>query len=109
MADTNYNKDECGQLIYANLGQDVSTATELTMVLEPEIGNKKEKTVSDGVSVGTSNLSINDETYLANEYIKYTIKEDDLDYAGLWRVKGKAKLSSTNMVIGDFNRFTVLP
>lgn len=108
MADTNYNKSEYGQMIYANLGQDISAASELTMLLEPKIGETQEKVISDGVAVGTANVDVNDETYLANEYISYTIKEDDLDYAGLWRNKGKAKLSSTNLVIGDYHNFTVL-
>lgn len=108
MADTNYNKNEFGQLIFSNLGQDVSTASELTMVLEPQVGSIKEKSISDGVSVGTSNVTVNDRTFLANEYLQYTIAEDDLDFAGLWRNKGKAKLSSTNLIIGDYHTFTVL-
>ena len=106
MAD--FNKGEYGDVIYANLGEDISTATELTMVLEPKIGNILEKAISDGVSVGTANIDVNDKTFLANEYIQYTIKEDDLDYAGLWRNKGKAKLSSTNLVVSDYTHFTVL-
>ncbi len=106
MAD--FNKGEYGDIIYANLGEDISSASELTMVLEPKIGNTLEKSTSDGVSVGTSNIDVNDETYLANEYIKYTIAEDDLSYAGLWRKRGKAKLSSTNSVVSDYVQFTVL-
>lgn len=106
MAD--FNRDEYGDIIYVNLGEDISTATELTMVLEPKIGTKKEKVISDGVSLGTANIDVNDETYLANEYMKYTIAADDLDYAGLWRKRGKAKLSSTNLVVSDYENFTVL-
>ncbi len=110
MADTNYNKDEFGQLIQANMGQDVSTATELKLILQSQVsvnGDKKEKAGADGVTVGTVNVVVNDETFLANEYLQYTLKEDDLDKAGLWRVKGEALLSSTNRVIGDFRRFSV--
>lgn len=103
-----FNKDEYGDIIYANLGEDISTAIELTMVLEPQIGEKQEKSISDGVSVGTVNVNVNSETFLANQYIQYTIKVDDLDFAGLWRNKGKAKLSATNLVVGDYSRFTVL-
>ena len=110
MADTNYNKDEFGQLIFADMGQDVSTATELKLILQPQVsvnGDKKEKAGTDGVTVGTVNVVVDDETFLANEYLQYTIKEDDFDKAGLWRVKGEALLSSTNRVIGDYRRFTV--
>ena len=104
---TDYNFEEYGQTLYANLGEDVSTATEYTMIIEPQIGEKLERTTSDGVALGTSNVTVNDQTYLANYYITYTIKQDDLDYAGLWRNKGKAQLSASARVIGDFQRFTV--
>jgi hypothetical protein len=77
-------------------------------VLEPKVGTKKEKVIADGVSLGTANIGVNDETYLANQYIKYTIAANDLDYAGLWRKKGKAKLSNTNLVVSDYENFTVM-
>ena len=103
-----FNKDEYGDIIYTNLGEDVSTATDLTMVLEPKIGLTLEKVTSDVVSVGTVNVDVDDETLIANQYLKYTIKADDLTFAGLWRKKGKAKLSNTNLVVSDFTLFTVL-
>jgi len=104
----NYNKLEYGQKIYADLGQDVSSATELNFILEPEIGDKLTKVISDGVAVGTVNINVDDKTYLANQYLEYTIKKDDLNYAGLWRAKGEAILSATNKVIGDYVNFTVM-
>lgn len=104
----NYNKDEYGKKIYVNFGEDISTATELTLILEPMIGDSKEKTTSDGVAVGTSNVDVDDQTYIANEYIEYTTADGDLDYAGQWRKKGKAQLSSTNLVVTDYEKFTVL-
>ncbi len=100
------NKNEYGQIIYVDLGEDISSATIITMILEPKIGEKLEKTA--GVSVGTVNVDVNDETYLANQYLQYTIEADDLTYAGLWRKKGKAKLSTTNEVISDYTTFTVM-
>jgi len=99
-----YNYLEYGQLIYVNFGEDISAATELTIILEPKVGTAIEETAT----LGTVNIDVNDETYLANEYVKYTIQENDLDYAGLWRKKGKAKLSTTNIVVSDFTTFTVM-
>lgn len=103
------NKDEYGQTIYVNLGQDVSTATALNFVLEPQIGDKLERSASDGVAVGTSNITVDDETYQANQYLEYTIKEGDMEYAGLWRIRGEATLSATKKVIGDYRIIRVLP
>jgi len=100
----NFNKNEFGQIIYVNLGEDVSTNTSLAMYLQPKLGTQKEVVPT----LGTANVDVDDETYLANEYLKYTIAEGDLDYSGLWRVKGKAILSSTNVVISDYKTFTVL-
>lgn len=104
---TNYNFEEYGQTLYANLDEDVSTATELTMIIEPQLGEPIEVNTSSGVALGTTNVTVNDQTYLANYYITYTIKDGDLDYAGLWRNQGKAQLSASTRVIGDFQRFTV--
>ena len=101
-----YNQLEYGQLIYVNFGEDISAATELTIILEPKVGDTIDTTT--GVTLGTANIDVNDETYLANQYIKYTIQENDLDYAGLWRKKGKAKISATNLIISDYTQFTVL-
>ena len=104
----NYNKDEFGQLIYADMGQDVSTASELKLILQAQVsvnGDKSE--IVTGVTVGAANVDVNDETFLANQYLQYTIKDGDLNKAGLWRVKGEALLSSTNRVIGDYRTFTV--
>lgn len=102
------NKDEFGQTLYINMGENVLAASEITMILEPKIGLSKEKVTSDGVTVGVTTINVHQETLLANEYLQYTIKEGDLDYAGLWRKRGKAKLTSTNIIISDYIRFTVL-
>lgn len=104
----NLNKNEYGQVVSVDFGEDVSTATAYKFILEPKLGTELEKLAVDGVVLGTINLDVGDETYLANEYINYTIKKDDLDYAGQWRMRGEATLSATNKVISDYIRFTVL-
>jgi hypothetical protein len=105
---TQLNKDEFGQTIYIDMGENVLAATELTIVIEPRLGTLKEKLNADGVTVGTTNITVDNVDLLANEYLQYTIKADDLDFAGLWRKKGKALLTATNIVISDYTRFTVL-
>ncbi len=104
-----YNKDEYGQLIYANMREDVSEATELKMFLQPKTsvdGEKKE--ITTGLTVGTTDITVDNNLYLANQYIIYTTIEGDLDKAGLWRVKGEATLSALRKVINDYKIFTVL-
>jgi len=115
-----FNKFEYGQVIRANLRQDVSTNTGLEMVIQPEVGSSKNAIHMDDkprgaviatnpdVTVGTVDVEVGDETYLANEYLEYTIKKVDLSKSGIWRVKGAADISPTNRAIGDYARFTVL-
>ena len=110
-----------GPVIRANLRQDVSTNTGLEMTIQPEVGasknalrvnnNKHRGAVvvnNPDVTVGTVDVVVGDETFLANEYLEYTIKADDLSKPGIWRVKGAADISATDRVIGDYVRFTVL-
>lgn len=103
----NLNKNEYGQKVYVNMGEDVSTATTITMILQPQIGEKLEKVAADGVAVGSTNITVDDENLIANEYLEYTIKEGDLSYSGMWRKKGEAQLTSTNKVISNYSKFEV--
>ena len=115
-----FNVFEFGQVIRANLRQDVSTNTGLEMIIQPEVGSSKNAVHMDNkprgaviatnpdVTVGTVDIEVGDETFLANEYLEYTIKADDLSKPGIWRVKGSADISATDRVIGDYVRFTVL-
>lgn len=102
------NKNEYGIDIYARLGEDVSTATDYTLILDPYIGDEQIKTVSDGVSLGTTSITVDDQTYIANQYISYTLKDGDLDQSGLWRLRGTATMSATKKLIGDYDIISVL-
>jgi len=102
------NNGEYGDVLYAKLGEDVSTATDYNMILEPYVGTKKTKTVANGVTLGTVNVTVDDEDYIANEYIKYTTIDGDIDQSGLWRIKGNAQMSSTRKLIGDYNHISVI-
>ena len=114
------NKWEFGQVIRANLGQDVSTNIGLRFILQPKAGTPENntktdnypssivRTQSDGVVVGTVDVVVGDETFSANEYLEYTTLVNDLSISGLWRVKGEADITSTNKVSGDYRNITVL-
>lgn len=118
---SSFNKYEYGQVIRANLKQDVSINTGLEIIIQPELGSSKnaKRNLDDkprgaviannpDVTVGAIDVVVGDETYLANEYLEYTIKTNDLSKPGIWRVKGSADISPTNRVVGDYSRFTVL-
>ncbi len=102
------NYGEYGEVLRARVGVDASTNIGLTFILEPEIGDKITRTESDGVAVGTVDVTVGDETYNANEYLEYTTVSGDLEYIGRWRKQAKAKLSSTVERVGNSERFTVL-
>ena len=104
---TRLNKGEYGQLVYANLGEDVSSGTDLKIVLEPQVGKVLNRLAGDGVAVGTVNVTVGDVIFLANQYLQYTILSGDLNYVGNWRLKGEVNLSSTNKVVSDYRQFEV--
>ena len=104
----NLNKGEYGQKVYVNMGEDVSSASSFTFILEPQSGAKLERVAANGVAVGTSNIAYEDTTLIANEYLEYTILEGDLTYVGTWRLKGECVLTSTNKVISDYTTIEVL-
>lgn len=102
------NNGEYGQTIRVNMEQDVSTNSSLTILLQPKIGDLKTFTDADGVSVGSSAVEVDNETFKANEYLEYTLQDGDIDKAGQWRMRGEVQLSASNLLIGDFVKFTVL-
>lgn len=102
----NINSFEYGQTVRVNFGQDISAATSFNFILEPRIGDKKEKSTA---IAGTVNVVVGDESYLADQYIEYTLASGDIDQDGLWRIKGEATMSATSKVISDYKMFSVLP
>ena len=102
------NQNEYGQVLRVDLGEDISSATDLSFTLQPKFGDSIEKTDLTGVTVGTSNVEVGDSTYLANQYLEYTIEPTNLDFTGQFRMKGTATLSATNKVVSDFQYITVL-
>jgi hypothetical protein len=115
-----FNAYEYGQVIRANMKQDVSAFTVFEIVIQPEQGSSKNASqlpnrpkgaiIASGadVTVGTVDVTIGDVLYAANEYLQYTTKQNDLSHPGTWRVRGTVVKSAANKLLGDFLRFTVL-
>jgi hypothetical protein len=115
-----FNAYEYGQVIRANMKQDVSAFTVFEIVIQPEQGSSKNASqlpnrpkgaiIASGadVTVGTVDVTIGDVLYAANEYLEYTTKQNDLSHPGTWRVRGTVVKSAANKLLGDFLRFTVL-
>ena len=101
----NLNKNEVGQPIRINLGEDITLSTP-TLILLPEIGNRKD--ITDGVTIPNTDVTVGDETLLAGEYIEYFTKDGDLDYTGRWKFKAKLDFSCTDIRQTDFQKFRVL-
>lgn len=101
-----FNEKEYGSVLRVNLGEDISAGTSLTIDLERWRGDKKEFTTN--IAVGTSNTVVDDQTFLANQFLEYTLQEDDLDKAGQWRVRGSAIVSG-ELIKSDYTKMTVLP
>jgi len=53
-------------------------------------------------------VTVGNETLLANEYVEYFTKLEDLDYVGRWRFKTKLDFSSTDIRQTDYQKFRVL-
>lgn len=103
---TTFNEDEYGSNLYVDLGQDISTGTGLTIYLQPQRGEEKKFTTN--IVVGTSNITVDDSGYLANQYLTYTIQDGDLDQPGQWRVRGEALVSGV-LIKSDYRKITILP
>jgi len=103
------NKGEFGQVLRADMGEDVSTNIGLEFVIQPEAGDGILVTDQTGVTVGTTDVAEGDFTYQANQYLQYTTKENDIKQSGRYRKKGIAKISINQTKVGNFERFTVLP
>lgn len=102
---TDINKGETGQVLIVNLGEDISTASETLIIAQPEFGTTKEFIAT----VPNVAIVVNGETLNANEYAEYTTaSEEDLDYAGRWRMKLKATFGPTDVRQTNFVKFRVL-
>ena len=77
------NIGEIGTPLRINVNEDISAATSVLIIAQPEVGTKKE--------------------FVA------TVPAEDLDYVGRWRMKLKPTISSTDIPQTDYVKFRVLP
>ena len=102
---SNPNKGEIGVIIRVDAGEDISSATKVLILAQPELGIIKEFVAT----VPSSDVTVDGITFTANEYAEFTTtSEDDLDYVGRWRNKIKATFSSTDIRQTNYVKFRVL-
>ena len=101
----NPNLNEVGVTIRVNVGSDISASVP-TLMMQPEIGLIK--VITTGVTIPNSTVTVDNETFTANEYIEYSTIDGDLDYVGRWRKKAKLDFSSTDIQQTDYEKFRVL-
>jgi hypothetical protein len=103
---SDYNKGEIGSIIRVNAGQDISSATSVLIMLEPEVGTIKEFVAT----VPAVQVTVDNVVYPANQYAEYTtILATDLDYSGKWRKKAAITFSSALVTQTNYVKFRVLP
>lgn len=114
------NAYEYGRVLRANMKQDISASTVFEMVIQPEKGKSRNAhklsnrlngaviATNPDVTLGTVDVTVGDVVFLANQYLEYTTKPDDISKSGYWRARGTVAVSATNKLLGDFVRFSVL-
>ena len=103
MAKMSLIKDSYGDILYVDMGEDVSTNTSLNMVIQPQFGEKLERTPT----VGSSTITVNDEVYTANEYLQYTTVEGDISKKGKYRLQGIVQISATSKALSNYKTIEV--
>ncbi len=105
---TTFNKGEYGSKLYVNMQQAITTGTSYTVIIEPQFGDLK--TFTSNITTSGINIVVDDQTYLGDAYLAYTLQDGDLDQEGSWRYRGTTTFSGTNILIkSDYKKFTVLP
>jgi len=98
------NKNEYGTSLYTDMKEDISAGTAFSFIIQPKVGDSKEMVGT----IGTVDITVDDQDYTANQYLTYELLDGDLDQSGLWRIKGEATMTATKVIYGDFAHITVL-
>jgi hypothetical protein len=86
-----FNKESYGDVLYVNFNEDVSSATAFTIKLNPQSGDELTKTGT----LGTSDVWVEDQKFLANQYATYTTTDGVFDnWQGKWQYKGIATIAA---------------
>jgi len=111
-----FNRQAFGQTVYVNFNQDISTATQFEMELQPQFTGQNFENDQDERRarlivtpiLGTVDVKVDDQLFLANEYVEYVTKENDFRDDGRWRKKAKAVLVSETIVT-NYTFFRIMP
>ena len=100
------NVSAYGQKLRTNFGVDISSASVLTVALQPQ--TTETDSLAKTPTLGTTDTVVGDETYLANQFTEYTVVDGDFDdYIGLWRMKSTALISSV-LTVTNYEYFRVM-
>lgn len=106
------NVNEYGNKIRLNVSEDISNNINQLILYSPSPTYSKNIITSEsGLNVPDQPVDVGGETYNANEYAEYTLKDGDITLAGEWRVR---LISTTNdetkrIITDKFSYFTVDP
>ena len=98
-----YNIDASGQKLRVNFDEDISSATDLTMSMQPERG----AVITVTPTLGTADVEVGDETFLANQYVEYAVIADQFTYIGRYLLKAAVTLSGV-VIVPNAELFRVL-
>lgn len=104
---------EIGKLIVINAGFDLSSNSELRVVLTKPDLTEVTKLKADGVTAPAVPINVTIDgvavTFDANEYWQYPTESGVIDASGSWKVHGEYVDVTPKDLCGDSTTFTVLP
>lgn len=99
---------EYGMIFRILLDMDVSDYTTLKIVFtKPSGSTVTVDSDSNGVTVGTVDVTTDIGTFTANEYIVYTVEQSVIDEAGTWTMRAIYEASKVRRITKDIT-FTVV-
>jgi hypothetical protein len=105
---SNTNVGEYGQTLRFNVLYDISAAV-ITLSFYPPNSDGVDKTVTEGVVVPNTPITVDGVTLNANEYAEYIIEQGLLSKTGKWRVRLTATFSNPDKNFKtDFKTLEVL-
>lgn len=106
------NVNEYGNYLRFNVGEDISTNTNVLKLVSPSPVVKTMLIGSaEGLELGTVDIDIGDGViFLANQYVQYKIKKDDIFLAETWTVSLTSEASDESFCkVADEKTFVVSP
>jgi len=75
-------KNEKGKIVVLNCKFDLTGQTAMSLTITRPDGTNFNRTQATGLSVGPIDLTVDGETYLANQHVLYTIQDGDFTMDG---------------------------